>query len=98
MSEYNFKKPLWVHVEAGKTYMWCKCQKSKNQPFCDGSHRGTEFSPVAFVAQKDEDVCLCMCKKTTNEPFCDGTHKKLDQIQLNLNNRPSYKTRVESFQ
>ncbi len=25
------------------TYYWCSCGKSSKQPFCDGSHKGTEF-------------------------------------------------------
>ena len=27
-----------VEVEEGKTYYWCQCGESSNQPFCDGSH------------------------------------------------------------
>ena len=71
------KAPFATPVEAGKTYYWCACGRSKNQPFCDGSHQGTAFQPVAFTPEKSETVYLCGCKKTGNQPFCDGTHSKL---------------------
>ncbi len=71
------KKPYAVDVVAGKTYYWCACGRSKNQPFCDGSHKVTSFQPVAFTAEKTETVHLCGCKQTANQPFCDGTHQKL---------------------
>ncbi|WP_455222388.1 CDGSH iron-sulfur domain-containing protein [Kaarinaea lacus] len=71
------KAPYAVEVEEGKTYYWCACGRSKNQPFCDGSHQGTGFEPVGFTAEKTDTVYLCGCKKTGNKPFCDGTHNKL---------------------
>ena len=71
------KSPKVVPVEAGKTYYWCACGQSKNQPFCDGSHQHTEFVPKQFTAEKSESVYLCMCKQTNNPPFCDGNHKSL---------------------
>lgn len=71
------KAPYAADVEQGKTYYWCACGRSKNQPFCDGSHKGTDFTPVAFTAEKTEKAYLCGCKRTSNQPFCDGTHKSL---------------------
>jgi len=68
--------PYAVEVEAGETYYWCACGRSKNQPYCDGSHQGTDFQPVAFTAEKTETAYLCGCKKTGNQPFCDGSHNK----------------------
>lgn len=68
--------PYPVEVVEGKTYYWCACGRSNNQPFCDGSHQGTGFEPVSFTAEKSETVYLCGCKKTGNAPFCDGTHNK----------------------
>lgn len=69
--------PYQVEVTEGETYYWCACGRSKNQPFCDGSHQGTGFEPVAFTAEKTETAYLCGCKRTANQPFCDGTHKSL---------------------
>jgi CDGSH iron-sulfur domain-containing protein 3 len=66
--------PYAVEAEQGKTYYWCACGKSNNQPYCDGSHQGSEFQPVAFEAEKSDTVYLCGCKKTGNGPFCDGSH------------------------
>ena len=66
-----------VEVEEGKTYYWCQCGESSNQPFCDGSHSKTNFKNVAFTAEKTGKVYLCGCKQTSNQPFCDGSHMKL---------------------
>ncbi|MBP9653496.1 MAG: CDGSH iron-sulfur domain-containing protein [Burkholderiales bacterium] len=71
------KAPYPVDVEAGQKYWWCACGRSKNQPFCDGSHKGTPFLPVEFVAEKSEKVWFCGCKHTAAAPLCDGTHRKL---------------------
>lgn len=71
------KSPYGVDVEAGKDYWWCACGQSKDQPFCDGSHRGTGFSPVQHTAEEDGKVWFCGCKKTGDVPQCDGTHNKL---------------------
>jgi CDGSH-type Zn-finger protein len=71
------KAPYAVDVEAGKTYYWCSCGKSKSQPFCDGSHTGSEFTPMAVTAEKTETKYFCGCKMSANKPFCDGAHSKL---------------------
>ncbi|MCY4051515.1 MAG: CDGSH iron-sulfur domain-containing protein [Gammaproteobacteria bacterium] len=68
--------PFKVSVTEGKNYFWCSCGKSQNQPFCDGSHKGSEFTPVRFSAEKTGDVWLCGCKSTSNQPFCDGSHNQ----------------------
>lgn len=68
--------PYAVEVEESKTYYWCSCGRSKNQPYCDGSHQGSDFQPVAFTAEKSETVYFCGCKKTANQPLCDGSHSK----------------------
>ena len=69
--------PYRVEVEAGKSYFWCACGQSANQPFCDGSHKGTAFNPQKFTAEKDGPVFFCGCKATGNAPLCDGSHSKL---------------------
>jgi CDGSH-type Zn-finger protein len=66
-----------VDVEAGKTYWWCSCGKSTKQPFCDGSHKGTDFTPVKYEAAAAAQVWFCGCKQTAKAPLCDGAHKKL---------------------
>jgi CDGSH iron-sulfur domain-containing protein 3 len=71
------KGPYAVDVEAGKTYFWCACGRSANQPFCDGSHRGTGFTPMKYEAADSETVYFCGCKHTQTTCFCDGSHSKL---------------------
>ncbi len=71
------KGPYPTEVEEGKTYFWCACGRSKNQPFCDGSHKDTGISPVKYVAEKTGKVGFCGCKQTKNQPRCDGSHNAL---------------------
>lgn len=63
-----------VELEEGKTYSWCSCGLSKNEPFCDGAHKGTDKKSVKFVAERSGCAQLCGCKKTKNPPYCDGSH------------------------
>ena len=69
-------EPIAVDLVEGKTYAWCVCGKSKSQPFCDGSHKGSEFNPVIYKAEETKKAFLCACKQTNNRPFCDGSHSK----------------------
>ncbi|HSZ10254.1 MAG TPA: CDGSH iron-sulfur domain-containing protein [Steroidobacteraceae bacterium] len=71
------RKGFYWEVKAGKRYLWCRCGRSQTQPFCDGSHAGTGFLPIAFKAERDEDVIFCGCKQTGTGPFCDGAHSNL---------------------
>ncbi len=71
------KSPYAVQVEAGKSYWWCACGKSKGQPFCDGSHKGSEFSPVEYKATESGTVYFCGCKHSAKGSMCDGSHKQL---------------------
>jgi len=73
--------PVQVDLEKGEHH-WCSCGESKAQPFCDGSHRGTEFTPLAFTADEAQEAYLCMCKHTKNPPFCDGAHARLGDVQV----------------
>jgi CDGSH-type Zn-finger protein len=68
--------PIAVEVEAGKSYFWCSCGQSKSQPFCDGSHKGTDFAPVKFVPEESKKMYFCGCKATVSRPLCDGSHSK----------------------
>lgn len=71
------RQPFAVELVAGQTYFWCACGRSQNQPFCDGSHKGSGIAPVKFVAAGGERLWLCGCKRSANPPFCDGSHKQL---------------------
>ena len=65
-----------VEVEKNKSYFWCSCGLSSKQPFCDGSHKNTEFSPAKFIADETKKMFFCTCKQTNNQPFYDGSHNK----------------------
>ena len=68
--------PIVVEVEKDKSYYWCACGLSKKQPFCDGSHGGTEFKPLPYKALETKKMFFCACKQTDGQPFCDGSHNK----------------------
>jgi len=70
------KVPTVLEIEPG-TYYWCRCGRSEKQPYCDGAHQGTDFTPMEFTVEEKKKVALCQCKQTGNAPFCDGAHKGL---------------------
>jgi CDGSH-type Zn-finger protein len=71
------RTPMPIDVEAGKKYFWCSCGKSQKQPFCDGSHKGTSFTPIEYEATSAQQVYFCACKHSKASPLCDGTHRNL---------------------
>lgn len=70
------KSPYVMEMEPG-TYFWCRCGKSDDQPFCDGSHEGTGMSPVKVEIDEKQNVAWCGCKHTKDQPMCDGSHSDL---------------------
>jgi len=70
------KSPFVQEAQAG-THFWCACGRSKTQPFCDGSHKGTGFTPVKVDLPETKEVAWCGCKHSANKPFCDGSHRRL---------------------
>ncbi|MDD2706411.1 MAG: CDGSH iron-sulfur domain-containing protein [Verrucomicrobiae bacterium] len=67
------RTPIILEMQPGD-YYWCACGRSKQQPFCDGSHRGTGFKPIKTTITEVRTVAWCACKHSKNRPFCDGTH------------------------
>jgi len=74
MAQRAGDNPIGVDVVEGKSYFWCTCGKSLKQPFCDGSHKGTEFSSLVYKAEQSKKVFFCTCKQTKDQPLCDGSH------------------------
>ena len=74
--------PAKVALEEGRKYFFCACGKSRKQPFCDGSHQGGEFTPIAFECTESKDYYLCQCKYSNNKPYCDGSHKAFNDDQV----------------
>lgn len=76
LPKIHARQPAALELEAGD-YWWCACGLSHQQPFCDGSHKGTGFGPKKLTLTETKKVWFCNCKQTANAPFCDGTHSKL---------------------
>ncbi|MBO69233.1 MAG: glutamate synthase [Acidiferrobacteraceae bacterium] len=74
--------PATVELKKGEKYAWCRCGLSMTQPFCDGAHRGTELTPLKFIAENTARVTLCQCKASANPPLCDGSHTKLGTCEI----------------
>lgn len=70
------KRSNKMDMEPG-VYFWCACGRSQNQPFCDGSHKGTGITPIKTEIKEKQRVAWCMCKESENKPFCDGRHRDL---------------------
>jgi len=73
--------PNVVNLEIDKKYFYCACGRSANQPFCDGSHKSTEITPIGFIAEQ-ESRAICMCRQSKNAPYCDGSHNKFTADQI----------------
>ena len=89
----QIRKPIKVDLESGKNYFWCRCGKSQKQPFCDGSHIGTDISPMKFSVEETGSKALCQCKASANAPFCDGAHAGLGNLNVG-DQTPTIKTDI----
>ena len=70
------KAPYVVEEEARKI-AWCSCGLSAKQPYCDGSHKTTDFRPIIVDLTENKRVAWCGCKQSGNKPYCDGAHTGL---------------------
>jgi CDGSH iron-sulfur domain-containing protein 3 len=77
MAEIGGRQPIRIKAEKGKSYWWCACGLSKTQPFCDGSHKVTKFTPIEFKPSTSAEVRFCACKRSSRKPLCDGSHQSL---------------------
>jgi len=77
----NRNSPLILEMEPGE-YWWCACGRSKSQPFCDGSHKGTGLEPMMLKIEEPRRVAWCACKHSARQPFCDGSHKQFRPEQV----------------
>jgi len=74
-------KPIGVELTEGEQKYFCACGRSESQPFCDGKHAGSSFTPLAFSAAKTGTAYLCQCKHTKTPPYCDGSHATLETLE-----------------
>ena len=71
------KSLVTITLKNDENYAWCSCGKSANQPWCNGSHKETNFKPLIFSSYEIKNIVICMCKHTQNPPYCDGSHVNL---------------------
>ena len=71
--------PYALELDAGN-YWWCACGRSKRQPFCDGSHKGSGFEPVelrlADFDQRDFEIRLSQQgrQRQSHQPATGNDH------------------------
>lgn len=75
--EPNYPKQPYVIQESAGTKFYCVCGLSDNQPYCDGSHKGTGCAPMKVEIEADRRCAYCGCRQSKELPFCDGSHSYL---------------------
>lgn len=89
-------RPIRRELRKGETHYFCVCGRSADQPFCDGSHKGTPFKPLEFTAEEDGEAYFCACKHSADLPFCDGTHKQFGNEMVGKEGPGPTQTRGET--
>jgi len=69
-------EPFNLKVTAGERKAFCMCGLSKNGPFCDGSHKGTDITPEIVTFERDKNLYICGCQQSNKRPYCDGSHNQ----------------------
>ncbi|MBI3563896.1 MAG: CDGSH iron-sulfur domain-containing protein [Elusimicrobia bacterium] len=67
----------YVRDEQPGRKAWCACGESKNQPYCDGTHKSLGKAPIVVELTEAKKVAWCGCRQSKNKPYCDGTHRTL---------------------
>lgn len=81
MPRVDCTDPALLHLVRGQDYLWCTCGRSRRQPFCDGSHSGSDLKPLRFTPAKSQTFWLCNCKYTRTPPYCDAAHNRLPELR-----------------
>ncbi len=66
--------PHLLDLEPGN-YYFCACGRSRNLPYCDGSHQGSAVQPFVVAVSEPQNVAICACGRSATRPYCDGSHK-----------------------
>ncbi|MEA3373929.1 MAG: CDGSH iron-sulfur domain-containing protein [Campylobacterota bacterium] len=76
MATHFKNEPLKASLKGGVKTAYCTCGESEKFPFCDGTHRGTDFNPIKFTPEADTDAWICRCGRSGRKPYCDGSHQQ----------------------
>jgi CDGSH-type Zn-finger protein len=82
--------------QVSKSVAYCRCTRSKNLPFCDGSHAVTSIRPHILEFDEPTTIAICRCWKSKDHPYCDGTHGRL--VPRAPPTHPTENKRLERFE